>query len=249
MNNEPLEYNTYYLSEWLYCEKLVTYQMMYMREGVYVVVVDNIAKELIKYLKKRNLLLSLENEYAIRCLCCENAFIVNGSICKCYEEITHYHNYYFLVSEKYLPNIEIIFKKIRISISAQKRKSLEQEAEGHHTKDTLKVIYNLQAGLCYYCMVPINNSSPNKYTIDHIIPLSSGGSHWPNNIALTCKKCNSQKSWTSEKDFIKEIRRVKSDDWVADHKEFILFIKKQKKKVFASQMCQEGLKDPEKGKG
>ena len=43
---------------------------------------------------------------------------------------------------------------------------------------------------CVYCGKDL---SKRTLTIDHRIPLSKGGSHWPSNLAPSCKPCNSRK--------------------------------------------------------
>lgn len=47
-----------------------------------------------------------------------------------------------------------------------------------------------QGWICVYCKCDISN----KYHVDHIIPLSKGGKHNPDNIQLTCPSCNVRKS-------------------------------------------------------
>ena len=42
--------------------------------------------------------------------------------------------------------------------------------------------------LCVYC-----GSKPAQLTMDHVIPLSKGGSHTKGNIVPACKSCNSSK--------------------------------------------------------
>lgn len=62
-------------------------------------------------------------------------------------------------------------------------------APGEYTADDVKARYKAQAGKCYYCSQDLNN----EYQIDHVIPLSRGGSNWPENIVVACKSCNSSK--------------------------------------------------------
>jgi 5-methylcytosine-specific restriction endonuclease McrA len=65
-------------------------------------------------------------------------------------------------------------------------------------------------GTCYLCGIPCNPldyrellnrggwvqriCGPTYPTLDHIVPLSRGGSHEQNNAALACMKCNRNKS-------------------------------------------------------
>lgn len=56
---------------------------------------------------------------------------------------------------------------------------------------------------CFYCGVGIEES----FSIDHIIPLSRGGSNNIENIDLVCKPCNTKKS-TRSKERMLEVMRV-----------------------------------------
>lgn len=67
------------------------------------------------------------------------------------------------------------------------RRLRKQGAEGHFTASDLTRQRESQKSRCYYCGAKV------KLTIDHIIPLSRGGSNWPENIVLACGSCNSKK--------------------------------------------------------
>jgi 5-methylcytosine-specific restriction endonuclease McrA len=43
------------------------------------------------------------------------------------------------------------------------------------------------------------------YQIDHIVPLSKGGSNWPRNIQLTCRFCNHSKRAHDPVDFSRKL--------------------------------------------
>jgi hypothetical protein len=43
---------------------------------------------------------------------------------------------------------------------------------------------------CHYCGISVNVDTSN---MDHVLPKSRGGDHWPANLVLTCKKCNGDK--------------------------------------------------------
>lgn len=69
------------------------------------------------------------------------------------------------------------------------RKARMRDAEGYHTGADLSSLFVLQDGKCAYC-----NGELRGYHVDHIIPLSKGGSNWPDNICLACPTCNMSKS-------------------------------------------------------
>lgn len=83
-----------------------------------------------------------------------------------------------------------IIGKLNNRIRQHKRRARKNEAQGTHTREDIKNIYSKQKGLCYWCGIPVGN----KYHIDHIIPLSRGGSNFPENLAVSCPTCN-QKKW------------------------------------------------------
>lgn len=49
--------------------------------------------------------------------------------------------------------------------------------------------YKAQKGKCYWCGKKLE-----KYHIDHIVPVSRGGSNEPSNVVLACPTCNHRKS-------------------------------------------------------
>lgn len=81
------------------------------------------------------------------------------------------------------------------------RQQRVKEAEGNFTDADIKKIHSEQKGRCYYCKRKFTLT--NNYTIDHAISLLKGGSHWPENIRLACRSCNSKKGSMSERKFIK----------------------------------------------
>ena len=59
-------------------------------------------------------------------------------------------------------------------------------------------LWVLQGGRCYYCREPV---ALDKATLDHIIPLSRGGSNLRTNLAVACFPCNHRKGsavWRNE---------------------------------------------------
>ncbi len=77
------------------------------------------------------------------------------------------------------------------------------DAEGSHTAADIKALYAKQGGLCVYCDVPLGT----KYHVDHIQPLSRGGSNWPANLQLTCRQCNNHKRATDPIEYARRIRK------------------------------------------
>lgn len=69
------------------------------------------------------------------------------------------------------------------------RKALVRQAAGMHTAADVRRIYADQRGRCAYC----RSSLRGGYHVDHVRPLSRGGSNAPSNLQLTCAACNLSK--------------------------------------------------------
>lgn len=68
---------------------------------------------------------------------------------------------------------------------------------GLYTQINRSDVYNRDNWTCVYCGVKVVKSrlyTPNQATIDHVIPLSKGGTHTMDNVVTACHCCNSKKS-------------------------------------------------------
>lgn len=70
-----------------------------------------------------------------------------------------------------------------------RRLALKRNAEGTHTAADVEQQYKAQRGKCYYCGVKVGDT----YHVDHVVPLSRGGSNGPENIVIACVTCNCSK--------------------------------------------------------
>jgi len=71
--------------------------------------------------------------------------------------------------------------------ATNRRRARKAAAEGFHTRDDIEALFSRQSGRCAHC------DSPEKLEIDHIVPISKGGSDWPHNLQLLCRSCNATK--------------------------------------------------------
>ena len=77
-----------------------------------------------------------------------------------------------------------------------RRRGLQAGAVGadYTTAALLAARVELYGGRCFYC-------GDEATTIDHRVPLSRGGSHWPANLVPACRRCNSRKNVKPEREF------------------------------------------------
>lgn len=71
----------------------------------------------------------------------------------------------------------------------QQKRERKLKAEGAFTAKDVLHQYNIQQGHCYWCSQLVDST----YHVDHIIPLSRGGTNWPANLAIACEHCNLSK--------------------------------------------------------
>lgn len=87
--------------------------------------------------------------------------------------------------------------------------SRKKGAEGRHTGEDIERIYEEQSGRCVYC----NKKLGRKYQVDHIMPLARGGTNWPDNIQLLCRKtkgaCNQRKHARDPVEFARSLGLIR----------------------------------------
>lgn len=74
---------------------------------------------------------------------------------------------------------------------ARRRRARLMEAVGSHTEQEIQLLLEKQLGICADCRRKFTKLLPP--TLDHVTPLSRGGSDSIENLRWTCKPCNSAK--------------------------------------------------------
>ena len=75
-------------------------------------------------------------------------------------------------------------------------------AEGSHTIEEIRQMYEDQGGLCAYCETPLFG----EFNVDHMTPLFRGGSDDWENLAITCESCNKTKHTKTAVEFMQVLR-------------------------------------------
>lgn len=76
--------------------------------------------------------------------------------------------------------------------SRRNRRAREMKAEGRHTAADILSLLAQQLGMCA-CGCGVHFSEVG-YDVDHKVPLSRGGSNWPENLQLLTPSCNYEKA-------------------------------------------------------
>lgn len=70
-----------------------------------------------------------------------------------------------------------------------RRRARKYNAEGSHTQHDEFLQLQYQKYRCWWCGKKLTG----KYEADHLVPLSGGGTDYPNNIVIACVRCNRSK--------------------------------------------------------
>lgn len=70
-------------------------------------------------------------------------------------------------------------------------KARKKNAQGTHTGKDIDIQFRSQRGKCWHCGKKLD---PDDYHVDHLTPLSRGGSNAADNIVITCPHCNMSKN-------------------------------------------------------
>ncbi len=75
----------------------------------------------------------------------------------------------------------------------RKQRARKLNAPGSHTAEDIKFLRNISGGFCSGYNRDPHQVGKEKLTVDHIKPLSKGGSDYTKNIQMLCQSCNSTK--------------------------------------------------------
>lgn len=81
---------------------------------------------------------------------------------------------------------------LQCKVNGHNRRARQRSAPGSHNVTDVQRQYKSQKGKCYYCFKKLSQGKK-AYHVDHIIPLSRGGSNDPSNLVITCPSCNLSK--------------------------------------------------------
>jgi 5-methylcytosine-specific restriction endonuclease McrA len=129
----------------------------------------------------------------------ERAEHVKASVREYYQEhtgerIAYRKKYYLEHREECLAKVSIYKRTHRGAYTAlqHKRNAMKNGVPGTHTDKDIQDQYKRQKGKCYYCSCKLGKQR-GDYTVDHVIPISRGGSNAPSNLVITCPSCNFSK--------------------------------------------------------
>ncbi|MGA4020423.1 HNH endonuclease [Ralstonia nicotianae] len=91
------------------------------------------------------------------------------------------------------------YRSVGANYRARKR-----AANGSHTGEDIKRLYELQRGCCAYCAKRLGK----KYDVDHIVPLALGGANGKENLQILCPSCNRKKQAADPIDYANRIGKL-----------------------------------------
>lgn len=89
-----------------------------------------------------------------------------------------------------------------------RRRAKKAGTEGFYTAADVARMIERQQGLCNGCILPL----PKNYHVDHVTPLSRGGSNWPTNLQLLCPTCNTSKGSKTMDEWVDRKKRDDDDN-------------------------------------
>lgn len=103
---------------------------------------------------------------------------------------------YFEMNKRWREN-----NRDRVRLLNRNRKRKIRKAEGSHSICDIRRLKKLQRMTCAACYVKFKGD---EYHVDHIYPLSRGGTNCKKNLQLLCPSCNMSKGAKMPEDFYQE---------------------------------------------
>jgi len=138
----------------------------------------------------------------------------------------------FIFFDKSLADVcvERVNKFERSRLRRESRLHLELSSPGTYEKSDIEAIRELQGGRCYFTGEPFSDSAKN-WSLDHLRPVSSGGSFWPGNLALVLKTVNQEKHARSKGTYWKFLESKHGAEWAEGRRKTCSKIDKERGKI------------------
>jgi 5-methylcytosine-specific restriction endonuclease McrA len=89
-----------------------------------------------------------------------------------------------------IPEVKFRIRE-RHRANERNRRARKRNASGSHTRQDIQLQYDRQKGKCYYCHKKLKFGD---HHVDHVVPLSRGGSNDISNLVIACSYCNCSKN-------------------------------------------------------
>lgn len=96
----------------------------------------------------------------------------------------------------------------KIAAIQRNRRAKKRQSCGAHKAEDVKAIFDSQRGKCASCPKRLIESGKDRYHVDHIQPISKGGSNDKYNLQCLCPDCNKRKNAKDPLDWAREIGRL-----------------------------------------
>lgn len=87
----------------------------------------------------------------------------------------------------------------KFSMLESRRRARKAGSGGSHTIEQRREKFLQLGNVCYYCGIP------GEMTVDHMIPISRGGTDFVDNIVPACQRCNSKKHDRTAQEFFESM--------------------------------------------
>lgn len=99
-------------------------------------------------------------------------------------------------TQKYRDNNREWWRSLHRINQFNRRSKIKLVSDGSVTQELILSLYSLEN--CHYC----KEITPKKYrTLEHILPLTRGGTHSKDNLTMACLSCNCSKRAMTEQEF------------------------------------------------
>jgi 5-methylcytosine-specific restriction endonuclease McrA len=82
-----------------------------------------------------------------------------------------------------------------------------------YTQEDIGRLEGIQNKCCYYC-----GASEKPLQVEHLVPVSKGGTNFISNIVLACAHCNASKHSKTDLEFWKHLKKKHPPEWIKERK-------------------------------